>query len=247
MRKTRLIAIAAALAAGTAMPAMAEWNHVGDLEASPDHYSNVQLAGFAGPVEQLRIRAEGGADCDDVRVTYENGQTQPVFSGTIPDGQDQLVTFPDQTRRVEAVSLHCRAERDDGAHIAVAADMPEFRGRDAYPSRFTAQPSTSGDLSLLASRDFGELDQRSLMLYRASPINEIALEPVGADARCHSVRAAFDDGSTRTTIPNDGDNLEEGRIYHAFVGGNDRRLDSLDLTCEAANGDHVQINVYAVG
>ena len=40
MRKTRTIAIAALLAAGTAMPALAEWNHIGDLEASPDHYSN---------------------------------------------------------------------------------------------------------------------------------------------------------------------------------------------------------------
>jgi hypothetical protein len=249
MRKTRTIAIAALLAAGTAMPALAEWNHIGDLEASPDHYSNVQLGGFTGRVEQIRINAAGRADCDDVRVTYENGDTQDVFSGTIPGGQDQLITFPDQSRRVEAVSLNCRAEREDGAHIAVSADIPAFRATDDHPPPHTSSYTPARDLVLLASRDFGDLDQRTLMLNSSEPraIDEIALQPVGADARCRNVRALFDDGTTSRTVPNDGDDLQEGHIYSAFVGGGDRDLNGIDLTCEAANGDHVQIKVYAVG
>jgi len=243
MRKTCVIAIAALLSAG-AMPALAEWNHVGDVQVSPERYSNVQLGGFTGPVEQIRMHSAGRADCDDVRVTYENGDTQQVFSGTILDGQDQTITFPDPSRNVRAVALDCRAAHEDGAHISVAADIPAFRGTETYGP---AIPPAS-DMVLLASRDFGDLNQRTLMLNsEPRPVRAIALQPIGSDARCSNVSALFDDGTTSRAIPNDGDNLQEGRIYRAYVGGGNRDLDSVNLTCEAANGDHVRINVYAVG
>jgi hypothetical protein len=102
---------------------------------------------------------------------------------------------------------------------------------------------------LLASRDFGDLGQRTLMLGETEPrsVQAIALQPVGADARCSSVRAMFDDGTVSRVTPNDGNDLYEGHIYKAYVGGNNRDLSSVNLTCEATNGDHVKINVYAVG
>jgi hypothetical protein len=245
MRKTRVIAMAALLAAGTTIPALAEWNHVGDVQISPDHYTNAQMGSFTGPVDRIRFHSSGRSDCENIRVTYSNGDTQEVFSGTILDGQDQTITFPDRSRRVESVSLNCRAAHDDGARIAVAADTSAFPARDIYPP----SAASAGDLELLASRDFGVLNQRSLMLANSDPrsVEEIALEPVGADARCRNVRAVFDDGTSTRSVPNDGENLREGQIYRSYVGGGTRALDSIDLTCEAANGDHVKINVYAVG
>jgi hypothetical protein len=231
------------------MPALADWNHVGDLEVSPDHYSSVQLSGFTGPVEQIGLHATGRSDCDNVRVTYENGDTQEVFAGTILNGQDQLITFPDQTRMVRAVSLNCRAANDIGAHIAVAADIPEFRPGASFAPTAAFVPAPARDDVLIASRDFGDLDRRTLMLNSSEPrsVEEIALEPVGADARCRNVSALFDDGTSTSVMPNDGDSLREGHLYHAYVGGGSRDLDSINLTCEAENGDHVKINVYAVG
>ncbi|HWC62780.1 MAG TPA: hypothetical protein VG501_04095 [Rhizomicrobium sp.] len=243
MKKTHVIGIAVLLAAGRSLPALADWNPVGDLQVSPDHFSNAQLSGFTGPVEQIRLRSAGRSDCDNVRVTYENGDTQSVFAGTILSGQDQLITFPDQTRMVKAVSLNCRAANGIGTHIAVSVDTPAFSARDSYGPAF----APAGDFELLASRDFGDLNRRTLMLDQTRPVAAIALEPVGADARCHNVSALFDDGTTSSAIPNDGDNLREGRMYRTYIGGGNRDLDSVNLTCEAANGDHVRINVYAIG
>jgi hypothetical protein len=205
----------------------------------------VQLGNFTGPVERIRIHSNGRADCDKVGVTYENGDTQEVFSGVILDGQDQTITFPDQSRRVQAVSLNCRAEHEDGARLAVAADMPAFTPAGSYSRAVTP----AGDLVLLASRDFGDLDQRTLMLGDSEPraVRDIVLEPVGADARCRNVSARFDDGTTARAVPNGGDNLYEGRMYHAYIGSGNRDLSSINLTCEAENGDYVKINIYAAG
>ena len=251
MKKAHTIAIAAMLTAGSAIPALAAWNHVGNVEVSPSRYTDVQLGGFRGPVERIRFHSDGRADCDNIRVRYDNGETREVYSGTLYDGQDQTITFPDRSSLVNAVSFSCRAARDDGAQIAVAADMPDFetpaRAIDNYAvDDYRAVPASS--VTLLASRDFGDLDQRTLMLGgpQPRPVRAIALEPIGADARCSSVQATFDDGSSTRVAPNDGNDLYEGHTYRAYVGAH-RDLNSVNLTCEAANGDHVKINVYAVG
>jgi hypothetical protein len=243
MKTAPVIAITTLLMAGSALPALAAWNPVGRVEVSPYRYSEVQLAGFQGPVDRLRLHADGRADCDQIRVRYDNGVTREVYSGALYDGQDQTITFPDRAPLVSAVSFRCRAAHDDGAEIAVAADMTPVALRDEYPAPVT------GEATLLASRDFGVPGQRTLMLDDSAPrpVQAIALEPVGADARCTRVRATFDDGTTSMVTPNDGDELYEGRLYKAYVGSGYSDLSSINLTCEAANSDHVKINVYAVG
>jgi hypothetical protein len=247
MKKAHTIAITAMLIAGSAIPALAAWDHVGNVEVSPYRYTDVQLGGFKGPVERIRFHSDGRADCDNIRVRYDNGDTREVFSGALYDGQDQTITFPDQSSLVNAVSFSCRATHEGGAQIAVAADMPAFETSSRSMDDYRAIPTA--DVMLLASRDFGDLGQRTLMLGGAGPrsVRAIALEPIGADARCSSVRAMFDDGTSTRVTPNDGNDLYEGRTYRAYVGGAHRDLNSVNLTCEAANGDHVKINVYAVG
>jgi hypothetical protein len=203
-------------------------------------------------VDRIRFRADGRADCDNIRVRYDNGETRDVFSGALYDGQEQTISFPDRSSLVNAVSFSCRAAREDGAQIAVAADMPAFEtsalANDDYRTG-DDRSFAAGNVMLLASRDFGVPGQRTLMLGDTGPtaVRAIALEPVGADARCSSVRAMFDDGTSTRVTPNDGNDLYEGHTYRAYVDGRHRDLSSVNLTCEAANGDHVKINVYAVG
>lgn len=247
MKKAHTIAIAAMLMVGSAIPALAAWNHVGNVEVSPYRYTDVQLGNFNGPVERIRFHANGRADCDNIRVRYDNGETREVYSGALYDGQDQTITFPDQSSLVNAVSFSCRAAREGGAQIAVTADMPGFETSSRAVDDYRVVPT--GEVMFLASRDFGDLGQRTLMLggTEPRPVWAIALEPIGADARCSSVRAMFDDGTSIRVAPNDGDNLYEGHTYKAYVGGIHRDLNSVNLTCEAANSDHVKINVYAVG
>ncbi len=248
MKKARMIAIATLLTAGSAIPAFAAWTHVGDVQVSPYRYTDVQLGEFNGPVERIRFHSDGRADCDNIRVRYDNGDTREVFSGALFDGQDQTIAFPDRSSLVNEVSFSCRAAHEGGAQIAVSADMPAFDTSTHAIGDYTAA-SPAGVVMLLASRDFGDLGQRTLMLGATEPrsVRAIALEPVGADARCSSVRAMFDDGTTIRATPNDGGNLYEGHIYKAYVDGRNRDLSGVNLTCEAANGDHVKINVYAVG
>jgi hypothetical protein len=238
--------IAAALVTGTAVPALAAWNQMGNAQIPSEHYSTIQVDGFTGPVERIRLHADGRADCDTVRVQYNNGESQQVFSGALYDGQDQTISFPEGARPVNALSLNCRATSDEGSHIAVAADVPAF-GRVPQAAYSYGSTAPQHDVTLLASRDFGDLNQRSLMLGDTGAVQAIALQPIGADARCSRIRATFDDGSTSQTIPNGGGALHEGHIYNAHVSSEGRDLNSLDLTCEAANGDQVKINVYAVG
>lgn len=245
MKKAHTIAIAAMLTAGSAIPALAAWNHVGNVEVSPYRYTDVRLGNFQGPVDRIRFHSDGRADCDNIRVRYDNGQTREVYSGTLYDGQDQTITFPDRSNLVTAVSFSCRAAREGGAQIAVTADMPAFD----IPARAVDDAVPAGNVMLLASRDFGVPGQRTLMLGDTEPrsVRAIALEPVGADARCTSIRALFDDGSSSRVIPNGGKALYEGHLYKAYVDSGSRDLSSVNLTCEAANSDHVKINVYAVG
>jgi hypothetical protein len=248
MKKTQMIAVAAMLTAGSAIPALAAWNHVGDVQVSPYRYTDVQLGGFTGPVERIRFRSDGRAQCDNIRVRYDNGATREVFSGALYDGQDQTIAFPFRSGLVSAVSFSCRASGEGGAQIAVSADMPGL-ATPVPVDDFRAAYVPAGEVMLLASRDFGDLDQRTLMLDQAEPwsVRAIALQPVGADARCTSVRAMFADGTASRVTPNNGGELYEGHIYKAYVDGADRDLSGVNLACEAANGEHVKINVYAVG
>jgi hypothetical protein len=252
MKKAQISAVAAILIFGPTIPAVADWNPLGEIQESPNYYTNVQLGGFSGPVERIRIRSHGRSDCEMVGVKYANGVKQEVFSGTLFDRQDQTINFPGAPK-ISGVALECRAADGDGSRITVAADTEHgvvfFQPSDfGYQTREFGQFSRSSDLTPLASRDFGFLNQRSLMLNDSEPrsTREIALQPVGANARCRNVEATFDDGITTSIVPNDGDELLNGRIYRFRVARQDHDLDSINLTCQAENGDHVKINVYAV-
>src|SRR5579863_5874120 len=154
--------------------------------------------------------------------------TREVYSGALYDGQDQTITFPDRSSLVNAISFSCRAAHEGGAQIAVAADMPAFETPARTFDDYRAPPAS--DVMLLASRDFGVPGQRTLMLGGTEPraVRAIALEPVGADARCTSVRAQFDDGSSSRVIPNGGNELYEGHMYRAYVDTGSRDLSSVN-------------------
>src|SRR5579872_6195428 len=175
MKKAHTFAIAAMLTMGTAIPALAAWNHVGNVEVSPYRYTDVQLGNFQGPVDRIRFHSDGRADCDNIRVRYDNGMTREVYSGALYDGQDQTITFPDRSSLVNAISFSCRAAHEGGAQIAVAADMPAFETPARTFDDYRAPPAS--DVMLLASRDFGVPGQRTLMLGGAEPraVRAIAL------------------------------------------------------------------------
>jgi hypothetical protein len=99
----------------------------------------------------------------------------------------------------------------------------------------------------MATQHFGRWDDHSVMISNNPGLDAIALQPVGADARCRNVTASFDDGTSDSMPVNGGMTMREGNIYRVHVDGAAHGLDAIGLTCEAENGDAVAIRVFGIG
>ena len=137
MHKSSFLILGVALLAGaTAMPAHAAVHEIGSVNISSDHYTDVSWQHFEGPVIRLRMVAEGDTiDCDHVAVTYFDGTTHEVFSGTINKDAIETITFPEGDSRIRHVNFACKAQAVDGARIALSSVSA---GWDA--DRWAAQP-----------------------------------------------------------------------------------------------------------
>jgi len=123
MYKSSFLIVGAALLAGaTAIPAKALVHEIGSVNVSNDHYTDVSWQHFEGPVIRLRMVAEGDAiDCDHVAVTYYDGTTHNVFSGTMTKDSIETITFPEGDSRIRDVNFACKAQAVDGARIALSS------------------------------------------------------------------------------------------------------------------------------
>lgn len=122
MYKSSLVILGAALLAGATATAKADVHQIGSVNVSADHYTDVSWEHFEGPVERLQFVAEGDAvDCAHISVTYRDGTTHRVFSGVMPRGSIETVTFPEGDSRMRHVDFACRAETVDGARIRLSA------------------------------------------------------------------------------------------------------------------------------
>jgi len=133
MYKSSILILGAAMLAGaTAMPARAMVHQIGSVNVSNDHYTDVSWQHFEGPVIRLRMVAEGDAiDCDHVAVTYYDGTTHNVFSGTMVKGSIETITFPEGDSRIRYVDFACKAASVDGARIALSS-VSEGWDRDRW-------------------------------------------------------------------------------------------------------------------
>lgn len=123
MYKSSILILGAALLAGaTALPAKAMVHQIGSVNVSSDHYTDVSWQHFEGPVIRLRMVAQGDAiDCDHVAVTYYDGTTHNVFSGTMVKNSIETITFPEGDSRIRYVDFACKAQAVDGARIALSS------------------------------------------------------------------------------------------------------------------------------
>lgn len=99
----------------------------------------------------------------------------------------------------------------------------------------------------MATQHFGQWDNHSLMISNNPGLSAIALQPVGADAKCRNITASFDDGTSASVPVNQGMTMRDGALYRVHVDGREHGLDAIGLTCEAENGDAVAIRVFGIG
>ena len=127
MRKSSLAILGAALLAGASATAKADVHQIGSVNVAADHYTDVSWEHFEGPVERLQFVAQGDeVDCTHISVTYRDGTTHTVFSGVLPKGSIETVTFPEGDSRMRHVDFACKARDIDGAKIILSAVSEGF-------------------------------------------------------------------------------------------------------------------------
>jgi len=124
MKTTRLVALAAVLCAGVALPASAAWDRIGSLQFSPRNDHETTYGNFGGRVESLSLRARNlPVACNDVTATFGDGMTRSVFHGVLTPGRDVTIDLPGQSRLVRRLDFNCRALAPRPATVDIAADV----------------------------------------------------------------------------------------------------------------------------
>lgn len=124
MLKCSALVLGAALLAGVsaATTARADVHQIGSVNVAADHYTDISWGRFEGAVQRLRFVAQGDTiDCDHISVTYRDGTTHEVFSGIMPAGAIETITFPEGDSRMRHVDFACKARSVDGARIALSS------------------------------------------------------------------------------------------------------------------------------
>jgi len=128
MKTTRLVALAAVLCAGVALPASAAWDRIGSVEFSPRNDHETTYGNFGGPVEALSLRARNlPVACNNVTATFGNGMTRSVFHGVLAPGRDVTVDLPGERRLVRRLDFNCRALAPRPATVDIAADVGRYQ------------------------------------------------------------------------------------------------------------------------
>src|SRR5882757_6289702 len=143
MRMSSLVILSSALCLVGVLWARADVHQIGSVNIAADHYTDVSWQHFEGAVERLQFVAEGDTlDCAHISVTYRDGTTHTVFSGIMPKGSIETVTFPEGDSRMRHVDFACKAREVDGARITLSAISEGFdRNQWAREPHVTAYES----------------------------------------------------------------------------------------------------------
>lgn len=274
MRRWSILALAALLFGGMALPAQAahtdRWYPLGSVDFSWRGERERAWAHFAGPVERLNFLAEGnGVTCRNVRATFDNGRTMHIFRGSIRRGRSVDVDLPGRDRGIRRLDFNCRSEGRREATIQIAADIGRYRGdwrRNPDWERNWARTFNWGDDDRgdnrgdrddhrwdsdrwvrLGSESFEGRGDREVAYagWSGRSIEALALKPVNGDARCSSVMATFGSGQTRPLNIDSGDNMRQGRFYLLDLPGGDRDVRRISMRCSPIRDMQVTIELYA--
>ena len=268
MRTPRLMALAAVLCAGAAVPAFAAWDRIGSVDVSYRNGTDVQYGNFGGRVEALSLRARGGdVNCRDVTATFGNGNTRSVFHGFLPRGRDVTVDMPGNARMIRQLQFNCRSTAREGARVEIAADVGRYQaewrrspdwdrmwsrmfhwddrdnryGNDRY---VTGQLDTSNWIQLGSEHFDGRGDHEvAFPGANGRNVDAIALRPTDGDARCSKVRIHFGNGRFED-IPLERV-LPEDRLTSIDLPGTRRDVTRIGLDCQPVRGPSVTMQVMA--
>ena len=257
-----LIALAAVLCTGVAVPALAAWDRIGSVDFSYRSDRETQYGNFGGSVEALSLRArDADVTCRNVTATFGNGQTRSVFRGTLRRGRDTTLDLPGADRMVRRIDFDCRANARRGATVDISADIGRYQAEwrrspdwDRMWSRLFNWPAQVADdfrgrgrndrgWQNLGTASFeGNRDRETTVPgWRGRQVEIIGLRPVNDDAVCRNVTVRFENGRSRTVST--GRRLTEDRIFQIDLPGDERNIASVSMNCRAEHGRQVAIQI----
>jgi hypothetical protein len=247
--------LSAAVLAGIATPALAEWNEIGTVRVGPGRDRDSRSFDLGGPVERIQLRADGSdINCRSVDARFGNGQTRSVFSGALRDGMPVNVNLPGRERNISGMIFNCGAENRRGGDIVVVADVgshrAEWRRNPRWQSNWSKVFNWGSDmvndwkpLSVVSFEGRNDREN-SFAGWRGQNIEAVALKPLDADARCSRITARFGNGRDQVLNVNNGDFMRRGQFYKLDLPGRARDLVSLDMRCRATDASRVKIQIF---
>src|SRR5688500_10179582 len=138
MTKTRLLALAATLCAGVAVPALAQpaygpfdrpgFDRIGSVDFSFRPDRETEYGTFGGRVDALAFHARNGAvTCNEITAPFNNGQTRLLYRGTLPRDRDVVVDLPGRDRLIRRIDFDCRSTFPRVTRVDIAADIGPYR------------------------------------------------------------------------------------------------------------------------
>ena len=273
MRSPRLMAMAAILFSGVAVPAFAAFDHIGTVDVTSQPGHDVQYGNFGGRVEALSLQArDSDVMCRNVTATFGNGRTRDIYHGVLPRGRNVSVDLPGEARIVRRIDFDCRSMQRPTGRIEISADVGRYqaewrrspdwermwsrmfpwandrdRDRRFDNDRYiTGQLDTSGWIPVATERFDGRYDREMTFTgWRGRNLDTIAFRPLNDDARCRNVTVTFADGSRNTLNLDNGDLLREDRITTVDLPGYRRDVTRIDMSCHAEHGNMVTMQVLA--
>jgi hypothetical protein len=233
MTKTRLLALAATLCAGVAVPAIAQpaygpfdrpgFDRIGSVDFSFRPDRETEYGTFGGRVDALAFHARNGAvTCNEITATFNNGQTRLLYRGTLPRDRDVVVDLPGRDRLIRRIDFDCRSNFPRVTRVDIAADIGPYR----------AEWRRSPDWDRMWSRMFNWDDDRFAGGYGvAEPLNPAGWITLGSEV----FDGGFDQETTITGLEGRDVNRialrpvdDDARCSHVtatFANGATRELD----------------------
>lgn len=111
----------AALICTTAVPAFADWNHIGTAMFSTRSTYYSARADFSSDRMALTSRV-GDVYCSSVEATFGDGQTRSVYTGMLRANDTVNIDLPGNVHSVQRLAFNCQPTDASQATVDVAAN-----------------------------------------------------------------------------------------------------------------------------
>ncbi len=252
MRPSTILATTTLLLVGASAPALAAYDRIGTVDIAFGNDRDIEsVPPFAGPMEQLQLRAEGSTiNCRAVRATFQNGRTQQVFTGTLRENRNVNIDLPGDARNVRTLRFNCGASDRRGGTIRISANIGRYQNdwrRSPDWSNFWSRMFDWGDNRNARWDTLNNVRFQDTRVQfpnvRGRGVDAIALMPIETNARCSRVSVVFANGRTADLDINRGAVMRRGQSYTLDLPGGDRNIRDLRLQCQSEGATAVTIRV----